>query len=928
MPSPIPQQGLLGRRSESQTLDRLLEAVRGGESRVLVVRGEPGVGKTALLQYAIDSASELRVVRAFGVESEMELAFAGLQQLCASMLDLLERLPGPQRDALATAFGLRAGDTPDRFLVGLAALGLLSEVAGDRPLLCVVDDAQWLDRASAQALGLIARRLVAESVALLFAARVGSDERELAGLPELVVEGLRDDEARALLGSVIRGPLDDHVRDRIVAETGGNPLALLELPRGLTPAELAGGFGLPHASPLPDRIEDSFRRRLAPLPTGTRELLLVAAAEPAGEPVLVWRAADRLGIGVGAETPAVAAGLLEFGARVRFRHPLVRSAVYRAATPEDRRRVHEALAEVTDPDVDPDRRAWHRAQATPGPDENVASELERSAGRAQRRGGVAAAAAFLERATELTPEPARRAQRALAAAQSKHDAGAPSAALGLLGTADAGSLDPVERAWIDVLRARIAFASSRGNDAPELFLKAAKRLEPLDVTLARETYLEAFSAAIFAGSLATGVGLREVANAARRAPRSSRAPRPADLLLDGLTLLVSEGHATGVPVLKRALTAFRGESISTEEELRWLWHACRVAMKLWDDESWFVLSTRAVQLARDAGTLTVLPQALNLHAGIHIFAGEFATAAALRDEEHEVAAAIGLPGVAYTRLILAGWRGQQADTVRMIAASARDAIARGEGRTIGAGDYAAAVLYNGLGRYADALAAAGRFSDQPEELVFSSWGSFEVIEAAARTGRSDRAADELGQLSEGTRAAGTDWALGVEAHARALLSEDEVAEDLYREAIERLTSTRVRAWLARAHLAYGEWLRRQRRRLDAREQLRTAHDMLAAMGAEGFAARAARELLATGETARKATVETTSGLTAQEAQIARLARDGLSNPEIGARLFISPRTVEYHLHKVFGKLDISSRTELDGRLPGEPSAPLPVSARR
>ena len=924
MPSPIPQRGLLGRRSERQTLDRLLESVREGESQALVVRGEPGVGKTALLQYAIDSASELRVVRAAGVESEMELAFAGLQQLCAPMLDRLERLPGPQRDALATAFGLRAGDTPDRFLVGLAVLSLLSEVAGDRPLLCVVDDAQWLDRASAQALGLVARRLVAESVALVFAARTGSDERELAGLPELVVEGLPDDDARALLGSVIRGPLDDRVRDRIVAETRGNPLALLELPRGLTPAELAGGFGLSHAPPLAGRIEDSFRRRLASLPAGTRQLLLVAAAEPAADPVLVWQAADRLGIGVGEATPAVAAGMIEFGARVRFRHPLVRSAVYRAAAPEDRRRVHEALAEATDPDVDPDRRAWHRAQAAPGRDENVASELERSAGRAQRRGGVAAAAAFLERATELTPDPARRAQRALAAAQSKHDAGAPGAALELLGTAEAGTLDEVQRARVDVLRAQIAFASSRGDDAPPLLLKAAKRLEPLDVTLARETYLEAFSAAIFAGRLASGTGLLEVAEAARGAPPPSPSPRPADLLLDGLALLITEGHAAGVPVLKRALMAFRGENVSTEEELRWLWLACRAAMKLWDDESWYVLSTRAVQLARDVGTLTVLPHALTLHSGIHIFSGEFATAEALGVEAHEVSAAIGVPDVPYTRLILAGWRGRQAETPQLIEASERDAIARGEGRTIGAADYAAAVLYNGLGRHADAVPAARRSSEHTEELVFSTWGSFELIEAAARTGKSDLAADALGQLSEATRAAGTDWALGVEAHSRALLSEDEVAEDLYREAIERLARTRARAWLARAHLVYGEWLRRQRRRLDAREQLGTAHDMLAAMGAEAFAERAARELLATGGTARKVTVGTGSGLTAQEAQIARLARDGLSNPEIGARLFISPRTVEYHLHKVFGKLDISSRTELGGVLPGEPSAPLPV----
>jgi DNA-binding CsgD family transcriptional regulator len=646
--------------------------------------------------------------------------------------------------------------------------------------------------------------------------------------------------------------------------------------------------------------------------------LLVAAAEPAGDPVLVWRAADRLGIGVGEATPALEAGLLEFGARVRFRHPLVRSAVYRAATPEDRRRVHEALAEATDPDVDPDRRAWHRAEAAPGPDENVASELERSAGRAQGRGGVAAAAAFLERATELTPDPARRAQRALAAAQAKHDAGAPDAALGLLLTAEAATLDEVQRARADVLRAQIAFASSRGDDAHLGLLKAAKRLEQLDVMLARDTYLEAFSAAIFAGRLASGTGLLGVAEAARAAPRP-RSPRPSDLLLDGLAVLVTEGHATGVPVLKRALSAFRDDNLRTEEELRWLWLTCRAAMKLWDDESWYVLSTRAVQLARDVGTLTVLPHALTLHAGIHIFAGEFATAEALGDEAHEVSAAIGVPDLAYIRLILAGWRGQ-ADTPQLIEASERDAIARGEGRTIGAGDYAAAVLYNGLGRYADALAAARRSSGHPEELVFSTWGLRELIEAASRTGSFDLAADALGQLSEATRTAGTNWALGVEANSRAMLSEDEIAEDLYREAIERLTRTRARAWLARAHLVYGEWLRRRRRRVDAREQLRTAHDMLSEMGMEGFGERARRELAATGEHVRKRTAVPSDDLTAQEAQIAELARTGQTNAEIAAQLFLSTRTVEWHMRKILTKLGISSRRELDVALrAGAPS---------
>jgi DNA-binding CsgD family transcriptional regulator len=904
---------LRGRQDELKTVERLLDAVRAGESRALVVRGEPGIGKTALLDDAIAAATEFRVARAAGVEAEMELAFAALQQLCAPMFDRLDHLPAPQRDALGVACGLHAGAPPDRFLVGLAALSLFSEVADEQPLLCVVDDSQWLDRASAQALAFVARRLLAESVAMVFATREQS--QEFAGLPELVLGGLREDDARALLGSVITGPVDERVRDRIVAETGGNPLALLELPCGLGPAALAGGFGLPDALPLAGRIEESFLRRLDALPPETQRLFLIAAAEPVGEPALLWRAAERLGIGVAAAKSSD--GLLAVGARVSFRHPLVRSAVYRAASPEDRRAVHQALADATDPEVDPDRRAWHRAQAAPGPDEEVAAELERSAGRAQARGGVAAAAAFLAQATELTPDPGRRGERALAAARAMHDAGAPDTAIALLATAEAAPLDELQRARVELLRAQIALVVTRGPEEPRRLLEAARRLEPLDVTLARETYLEALSATIFTGRLAGRTGLLEVAEAARAAPPSPHPTRPADLLLDGLAVMITEGNAAGAPLLKRTLTAFRGETVSTEEELRWLWLTCRVAMKLWDDESWYVDSTRAVQLARRAGTLVLLPHALTLHSGIYIFAGEFDAAETLGHEAHEVSTAIAIPDVAYTRIILAGWRGQEPEALAVIETGVREAIARGEGRTVGAGDYATAVLYNGLGRYADALAAAQRSSAHPEELVFSTWGSFELIEAATRCGKPDLAAEALAQLSDTTRASGTDWALGVEAYARALVSDNEVAEDLYREAIERLARTRARAWLARAHLIYGEWLRREKRRLDAREQLRTAHEMLAAIGAKAFAERARRELLATGESARKRTVETLGDLTAQEAQIARLARDGLSNPEIGAQLFISPRTVQYHLHKVFGKLDVSSRNQLAGALTGD-----------
>jgi DNA-binding CsgD family transcriptional regulator len=915
---------LQDRRSECGTLDRLLEGVRAGRSGVLVVRGEPGVGKSALLEYVAEGATGCRVARAAGVQSEMELPFAGLHQLCAPMLDRLERLPGPQRDALRVAFGVSGGEAPDRFRVGLAVLSLLSEVAAERPLLCVVDDAQWLDRESAQALGFVARRMVAESVGLVFAAVESGGE--LAGLPELVVEGLLDGDARALLGSALQGPLDERVRDRIVAETRGNPLALLEWPRGVTAAELAGGFGLPDALPLSGRIEESFRRRLEALPPESQRLLLVAAAEPVGEPALVWRAAERLGVEVeAAAASAAAAGLLEFGARVRFRHPLVRSAVYRAASLQERQEAHRALAEATDREVDPDRRAWHRAHAAAGPDEEVAEELERSAGRAQARGGPAAAAAFLERAAGLTLEPARRAARALAAAQAKYEAGAPDAALELLATAQAGPLDELRCARVDVLRAHLASAVSRGSEAPALLLKAAKRLEPLDAGLARETYLDALSAAMFAGRLAGGV--REVAEAALAAGRagSSRvAPRASDLVLDGLALLITEGYAAGTPMLRSALTAFRGEDITREEEIRWLWFACRAAADLWDDETRYVLSARHVELARDAGALTVLPIALNTRIAVHLNAGELAAAASLVEEIEAVTDATGIHLPPYGALSLAAWQGREAEASALIDATVKEVTPRGEGIGLTVAQLASAVLYNGVGRYEQALAAAEQAGEYPEELLLTTGGLIELIEAAARSGQPERAARALRRLSETTRAGGTEWALGIEARSRALLSEGEAAERLYREAIDRLGRTRARVELARAHLLYGEWLRRENRRLDAREHLRTAHEMLTAMGIEAFAQRAARELLATGETARKRTIETSDELTAREVQIARLASEGLSNTEIAARLFLSPRTVEYHLTKIFAKLDISSRHQLRRVLSSERDAAQPV----
>jgi DNA-binding CsgD family transcriptional regulator len=898
-------------------LDRLLASARAGRSATVVLRGGAGIGKTALLHYVLAGAHGCTTARTAGVESEMELAFAGLQQFCAPFLDRLDRAPDPQREALSKAFGLSHGDRPDRFLIGLAVLGLLSDVAEERPLVCVVDDVQWLDHASVQVLGFVARRLQAESIALVFAVRETGGEDDLTGLDEIRLDGLADNDARALLDSVLTGPLEERVRDRIVAETRGNPLALLELPRGLTPEALAGGFGSPAASALPGHIEASFQRRLAALPPPTRRLLLVAAAEPLGDPLLVKRAAERLGVEA-ATGPAIATGLLDLGWRVRFQHPLVRSAVYRGSSVQERRSVHGALADVTDPDVDPDRRAWHRAQAAPGPDEDVAAALERSAGRAQGRGGLAAAAAFLERAAELTPEPADRSRRALAAAQSKHEAGAPDASLKLLALAHAGPLDDLAGARAERLRAQIAFAVTHGRDAPPLLLNAARRLEPLDARLARETYLDAFSAALFAGRLG-GDGLRKVADAVLAANWGT-SPEPSlralDLLLEGLAVLVVDGYAAGIPTLAEALSAFREDAIADEDALRWLWLACRVARALGDDTSWDELSERQVRLARKAGALGLLPTALTERFNVQLLSGNLAAATALAAEAEAVLAATGSRLSPRAAISLATWRGSEEQALALDNATREDVAHRGEGLWLAAADWNRAVLCNGLGQHEEALVAAERAAEHPHELGFTTWVWPELVEAAARTGNGARAVEPLRRFSEVARASGTQWLLGIEARSRALLSEGEAAERLYREAIERLERTRIRVALARGRLNYGEWLRRQKRRAEAREQLRGAYDLFVGMGYETFAERTRRELLATGETVRKRTSETRDQLTAQETQIATYAAEGQTNPEIGALLFLSPRTVEWHLRKVFGKLGVSSRRELGEALAG------------
>lgn len=784
---------LWGRRAETEVLEGLLGAARAGRGGVLVLRGEAGIGKTALLDHGAERATGVRVLRAAGVESEARLAYAGLQHLCAPLADSFERLPPSQRDALATAFGLRAGAVPERSLVGLAALSLLAGAARREPLACLVDDAQWLDRESAQALALIARRLAAEPVALVLATRT----HDLAGLPELEVRGLAEADARALLESRLLAPLDEQVRGRIVAEARGNPLALLALPRGASPAELAGGYGLA----LDGRGAPGLARRLDALPPDTRRLLVVAAAEPAGDPALVWGAAARLGIGrPEVAEPAVAAGLLAPGARVRFADSLARAAAYRAAPADERQAAHRALAEATDPESDPDRRAWQLALATTMPDETVAAALERAAKRAGARGGVPALAAFLERAAALTLDPARRAERALAAAAAKFRAGAPDTALQLLSTAEAGPLDAPGRARADALRARL-----------------------------------------------------------ERALRGAMARSAADAAL------------------------------------------CR-----WDEAAWQRLAERRVRRARETGALAVLPAALGTLAGVHLGTGDFAAAEALLEEAEAVAAATRMPRVPVTELSLAALRGREDELTRLAQALPGDGLAVVQ--------WARAVLANGSGRYQDAVA------EEPEPPWSFPHGFAELVEAGARAGDASRAQAALERLVTTTRDRGTDWARGVEARSRALLGEGDDAERLYREALEHLGRTAMRVDLARAHLVYGEWLRRERRRVDARRHLQLAGDLCTRIGLDAFAERARRELRATGATARKRSPTTRDALTAQEAIVARLARAGLSNPEIGARLFISPHTVASHLHRVFAKLGISSRNQLAAALAADDGA--------
>lgn len=900
----------MGRRAEREAVDRLIADARDGRSGVLVVRGEAGIGKSAVLRYAREgaAASGFRVEGAVGVESETPFAFAGLHQLCAPLRDRDAALPDPQRGALDVALGRRSGPAPDRFLLGLATLNLLAEAAEDGPLLCLVDDAQWLDRASAEVLAFVARRVGAERVALVIALRDAAEDGigPFDGLPQLALEGLSDVEARALLAAAVGVALPDGVRDRIVAEAHGNPLALWELPRSAEPALLAAGFEVPGLLAAPHRVEQTFRRRTEGLPAGTRTLLLIAAAEPLGDAPLLWRAAEQRGIPRDAAEPAEAAGLLVIRDHVRFRHPLVRSAIYRAATAPERRRAHRALADATDRDADPDRHAWHRAQSVLGTDEDAAAALERSAARARARGGPAAAAVFLRHAVELTPEPARRAARAVEAADATHEAGSSDTAAALLDAAATGPLDSSQHARLELLRARVALHRAPGSEVPGLLLDAAKTLAPVDAALSRQTYLDALDAASVVGGPAHGRSIRDVAEAARDAPAPPGSPGPVDLVLDGLVTTYTVGLASGAPTLHRALAAFRRGTGSH----RWLLLAMRVAVALYDDETADELADRNVRLAREAGALATLPAALIARSAALVLTGRLARGAADLDAEGTaLMRATGATPTRYARLVLAAWQGRETECAELYAASVAGATGRGRGTEATFAEYALAVLHNGLGNYSAAQEAAA-WAAGSDDLPSSSLALPELVEAAARAGDPARATAALEQLDRRALAGDTEWAHGLAARSRALVADGPAAEQHYREALARLGNTRMATYLARTHLVYGEWLRRERRRQDARDQLRLAHDQLSAVGAEAFAARAARELRATGEHPRRRDARPSDALTAHERHIARLAAAGSTTREIGEQLFLSPRTIETHLRNIFRKLGVTSRRQL------------------
>lgn len=888
---------LLDRHGERAALEGVLAGARAGAGRAVVLRGEPGIGRTSLLEYAIDSARGLRVARLSGVESEMGLGFAALHRLLVPFMSHLDRLPGPRRDALRAVFGLVTAAIPDRFMVSLAALALLADVAADRPLLVAVDDAHWLDQATCEVLGFVARRLAAEPIAFMIAVREPTNRcQPFDGVPDLHLAGLRQPDAHRLLADVVTGPLEPRLADRIVAETAGNPLALVEFGRHLTDSPTTC---LPAQQPLPisGRLTHQFLRWTDTLPAGTQTLLLLAAAEPSASPSLLRRAAGRLGLGPGVALPAEAAGVLTHADQLTFRHPLVRSAVYHGAAPRERRRVHGALASVIDPATDPDRRAWHLAAAASAPDEQIAGELVRAAERARATTDHAAEGAFLARAAELTPDGSRRADRMLDGAAAELDAGALGHAETLLDQADPWLAGPLVRARSTGMRARISLAHGRFSDAPAVLLYAARELHHRDPELARRTLLDAMYAALMAGPPANTATLLDILHATR-AWRPDTPPATAtDLLLDGFATRLTAGYRAAVPALRAAVILLLPEEPVPDGSPYLLALASWAAGDLLDGPAQRSLTRRWAR---------------------HTGAGK-----ACHDAPPDIVTLdpAGVPGPG--GLLALGWRGRDAEARPAIADQLTSAADGGAGLGVATAQYAATVLDLGLGRYAAALTAAlAVYRDDPPQLGTQVLP--DLVEAAVRCGNHSAARSTLQRFTERALASGTPLAAGLLARCRALLAGSAEAENLYLHAIEHLRASTAPAQLARTHLLYGEWLRRQRRRRDARDQLREARDMFDAAGFQAFAQRANGELQATGERVSKRSGESGTELTPQEMQVARLVAEGSSNREVAAQLFISSNTVEYHLQKVFRKVGVSSRTQL-ARAVLDPAGP-PVTA--
>jgi DNA-binding CsgD family transcriptional regulator len=900
---------LIDRIEEKRALRLLLKAVTDGYSGSLVLRGEPGIGKTALLDYAIDQASGMQVARLAAAESEMEAGFAALHQLLIPFLPGMDMLPAPQREALRSAFGMTMTEAgaPDRFLVGLGTLTLLAGLASQQPLLVAVDDGQWLDQASADVLAFVARRVHAASIALLFAVREPAGRQlPLDGLNELRLTGLSERAARDLLATVIDCPLDDDLAAWLIAGANGNPLALMELPDELRDGRLAGRLRLPEQFPVGTLLRQRFLRQVNALPADTRTLLLLAAADPSGDPELLWRTAATLGLTPDAAATAEAERLLTVLPRVSFRHPLIRSAVYYGASASQRRQAHQALAATSDPELDPDRRAWHLAEAASGPDEWVAAELERSAGRATQRSGYVATAAFLARAAEMTPDRGRRAARRLAAAQADLAAGNPAQALTLLERAAPALGSPLERAMARRLYGGLRVALGRGHGTVPFLLESARTLLSLDSRLGRDTLLEAMEAAIFFQRNGGTQDAAEVGRTAVPAPADG-SQAAADLLLDGLAVRFTDGYQAAVPYLRRAIKALRAST-----DVRWFGLGCLVAADLWDLSAWRVLASHWTALARQRGALTDLQVAMSLLAGAEQVLGRLDACQALIAEAAEIAGATGNPGLIGTDTrgydLLAALHGQEAETRERVAAREREWLQRGGGGG-DMGTYALTILEIGLGRHHAALPHALRIYHD-DLLYVGAVALPEVVEAAARSGEHEVAAAALARLTQRARASGTPWALGLLARSEALMAADGDAEQRYRDALGHLGESLAMPDLARAHLLYGEWLRHRRRRAEARQELRTAYDMFSSMELAAFARRAQVGLNALGEHRQGPGSATRVPLTAQEERIARLVAEGASNSQAGAELFLSPNTIDYHLRKVFRKLDITSRTQL------------------